>query len=121
MDLAVAFLALAISAVSLGAAIRFGRALTEAQASLRDIRRDHERMQREQADIHGAHEQIRREHEQIRREHEQIHRELGELKAAADMLPAPPPLPKARTGGLDDLRQQLRQAHAEDSAEPTEP
>ena len=89
MDLAVAFLALVISAVSLGAAIRFGRALTEAQASLR----------------------------QIKREHEQLQTELGELKAAAEVVPAPPPLPKSRSGGLDDLRQQLRQAHAEETEE----
>ena len=99
MDLAVAFVALVISGVSLGAAIRFGRALTEAQASLR---------------------QIQREHQQMQREHEQMQRELGELKAATEVLPAPPPLPKARPGGLDDLRQQLRQAHAEETDAGTE-
>jgi anti-sigma factor ChrR (cupin superfamily) len=45
---------------------------------------------------------------------------LAELKAATEIVPAPPPLPKARSGGLDDLRQQLRAAHsaeAEDSEE----
>jgi hypothetical protein len=45
---------------------------------------------------------------------------LAELKAATESIPAPPPLPKARSAGLDDLRQQLRAAHsaeAEDSEE----
>ena len=45
---------------------------------------------------------------------------LAELKAATEIVPAPPPLPKARSGGLDDLRQQLRAAHsaeADDSEE----
>jgi hypothetical protein len=40
---------------------------------------------------------------------------LAELKTATENAPAPPPLPKARSSGLDDLRQQLRAAH---SAEP---
>ena len=89
MDLAVAFVALVISVVSLGAAIRFGRALVELRASLDQVRRDHERLERD----------------------------LNDLKAAAAVLPAPPPLPRTRSGGLDDLRQQLRQAHAEGTEE----
>ena len=89
MDLAVAFVALVISVVSLGAAIRFGRGLIELRAGL----------------------------EQVRREHERVERELADLKAAAEVLPTPPPLPKTRPGGLDDLRQQLRQAHAEGTDE----
>jgi hypothetical protein len=50
----------------------------------------------------------------------ETHAALAELKAATEIVPAPPPLPKARSGGLDDLRQQLRAAHsaeAEDSEE----
>ena len=89
MDVAVAFVALVISVVSLGAVIRFGRGLIELRASLDQVRRDHER----------------------------IERELTDLKAAAEVVPAPPPLPKTRSGGLDDLRQQLRQAHAEETEE----
>ena len=45
--------------------------------------------------------------------------ELNELKAAAEVIPPPPPpLPRARSGGLDDLREQLRASHRED--EPSE-
>lgn len=44
--------------------------------------------------------------------------ELTELKAAAEVLPPPPPLPRARSSGLQDLREQLRAAHRED--EPSE-
>ena len=44
---------------------------------------------------------------------------VDELKAAANVLPAPPPpLPRTRTGGLDDLRQQLREAHREGDDSP---
>jgi septal ring factor EnvC (AmiA/AmiB activator) len=40
--------------------------------------------------------------------------QLGELRAAAEVLP--PPLPRARrtSGGLEDLREQLRAAHREE-------
>ena len=52
---------------------------------------------------------------QLRRELDDTQRQLNELKAAADVVPAPPPpLPRtsrARSGTLDDLRQQLRAAH----------
>ena len=46
---------------------------------------------------------------------EETRRELAELKAGSEAVPAPPlpPLPKTRSGGLDDLREQLRAAHRE--------
>jgi outer membrane murein-binding lipoprotein Lpp len=50
---------------------------------------------------------------------EDLRSEVSELRAAAQVVPVPPPLPKSRPGGLDDLRQQLRAAHSE-SAEPSE-
>src|SRR4051794_19635954 len=42
----------------------------------------------------------------------ELRAEVGELRAASEVLPVPP-LPKTRSGGLDDLRQRLRAAHTE--------
>jgi hypothetical protein len=59
---------------------------------------------------------------QLRAELDETQRQLNELKAAAEATPpsappALPPLPRTRSsGGLDDLREQLRAAHRE---EPT--
>jgi hypothetical protein len=92
MDAAVAFVALIISVVALSAAIRFGRML---------------------AGMPGEISALRRDLDQTRAELENARRELDELKAAAEVLPAPPPLPKTRSAGLDDLRQRLREAHRE--------
>lgn len=50
--------------------------------------------------------------EDLRRELERTQQELSELKAAAQVVPVPP-LPRARRGGLDDLREQLRASHRE--------
>jgi hypothetical protein len=55
---------------------------------------------------------LRRQLEQTQHELDDTRRELGELKAATEIVPAPP-LPKARSGDLDDLREQLRAAHRE--------
>jgi hypothetical protein len=64
---------------------------------------------------------VRAEVDAVRRELQRVVQELGELKAAAEVVPVPP-LPKARRGGLDDLREQLRASHREsadeESAEP---
>ena len=53
--------------------------------------------------------------EDTRRQLDAMRGELSELKAAAEATPPPPPLPKARSAGLDDLRQQLRAAHREEA------
>jgi hypothetical protein len=45
--------------------------------------------------------------------------ELADLRAAA-VVPGPPPLPRTRSGGLDDLRQRLRAAHSESDEAPEE-
>jgi hypothetical protein len=58
----------------------------------------------------------------LRRDLEQTQLEVHELKAATEVLPAPPPpppLPRGRSGGLQDLREQLRAAHRE-SAESSD-
>ena len=46
----------------------------------------------------------------------QTSRELSELKAATEVVPSPP-LPRARSHRLDDLRERLRAAHREENAE----
>jgi hypothetical protein len=54
---------------------------------------------------------------QLRTELDETQRQLNELKAAAEHVPAPPPppLPRSRSGGLEDLREQLRAAHREET------
>ena len=56
------------------------------------------------------------ETKQLRRELDETQRQLNELKAAAEVIPAPPPpLPRSRPAGLQDLREQLRAAHREET------
>jgi len=51
---------------------------------------------------------------QLRAELDQTQRQLNELKASVEAVPPPPAgLPRTRSSGLDDLRQQLRAAHSE--------
>ena len=63
--------------------------------------------------------QLRTELDQTQRQLNDTQRQLNDLKAATEVVPAPPPppLPRARSSGLDDLRQQLRAAHGEDDSE----
>jgi hypothetical protein len=59
---------------------------------------------------------------QLRLELEETRRQLDELKAAAEVLPVPPPpIRRSRTAGLDDLRQRLREAHREPDEPTPEP
>jgi len=54
---------------------------------------------------------------QLRSELDETQRQVNDLKAAADaaVSQAPPPrLPRTRSSGLDDLREQLRAAHREE-------
>src|SRR5439155_10083957 len=107
MELALAALALVFAAVSVAIAMRGGRSsqaseLDAVRANLDQTRRDLE--------------QTRRDLDQTRREVQRLQVEVGDLKAATDVVPAPP-LPKARPGGLDDLREQLRAAHSEGDEE----
>jgi hypothetical protein len=74
------------------------------------------------ADVQSAHEAVHHELGDLRHEIEltqnrldNTQRELAEIKMAAEVGPAPP-LPKARAGSLDDLREQLRAAHREPDA-----
>ncbi|HEY0583861.1 MAG TPA: hypothetical protein VGE94_16890 [Chloroflexota bacterium] len=59
---------------------------------------------------------------QLRRELDETQAQLNELKAAAEVLPVPPPpIRRSRTAGLDDLRQRLREAHREPDEPSSEP
>lgn len=51
---------------------------------------------------------------------DQLGAELRELRASLEAAP-PPPLPKRRSGGLDDLREQLRASAREPDDEPERP
>jgi hypothetical protein len=61
--------------------------------------------------------QLRTELDQTQRQLNETQREVNELKAAAEVIPAPPPLPRTRSSGLDDLREQLRAAHREEPSD----
>ena len=52
---------------------------------------------------------------QLRTELDETQRQLNELKTAAEVVPAPP-LPRTRATGLEDLREQLRASHREETA-----
>lgn len=62
--------------------------------------------------------QLRSELDQTQRQLNETERELNDLKAAAEVIPGPPPppLPRTRSSGLEDLREQLRASHREESA-----
>ncbi len=104
MDLAmgVALLALLAAAIALGVAWRLHRQLSALKAT--------------EAERQQAHERAQQQREQQQRELEQVRRELAELKAAAEVVPVPP-VPKGRSGRLDDLREQLRVAHRESASD----
>jgi hypothetical protein len=58
---------------------------------------------------------------QLRAELDQTQRQVNELKAAVETVPPPPAgLPRTRSSGLDDLREQLRAAHREEDASADE-
>jgi DNA repair exonuclease SbcCD ATPase subunit len=61
--------------------------------------------------------QLRSELDETQRQLNDTRRELNELRAAAEAPPvvAPPPLPRSRSAKLDDLREQLRAAHREET------
>ena|SRR5436190_14688589 len=99
----VAALALVIDAR--GRIARLESALVATQQLGSELKSAHEAVHDELADL-------RSELLTTQRHLDRAQRELGELKAAAEVVPAPP-LPRSRAGGLDDLREQLRAAHRE--------
>jgi septal ring factor EnvC (AmiA/AmiB activator) len=103
--------ALALVLDARGRIARLEAALATAQQVNAELRSAHEAVHAEVADV-------RTELQTTQRDLDRAQRELGELKAAAEVVPAPP-LPRARSGSkLDDLRERLRAAHREpDSAD----
>jgi septal ring factor EnvC (AmiA/AmiB activator) len=103
--------ALALVLDARGRIARLEVALATAQQLNAELRSAHEAVHAEMTDV-------RTELQTTQRHLDRAQRELGELKAAAEVVPAPP-LPKTRSGSnLDDLREQLRAAHREpDSAD----
>jgi uncharacterized membrane protein len=98
MELVLGLLGVVLGAVALGVALQTRAALARAQADL---------------------DQVRNELAEARSRLERLTAELEALRKKVDEPPPAPPLPRARHGGLDDLREQLRAAHAE-SAEAEE-
>jgi hypothetical protein len=84
MELALSVVAILVAVIALGLVLGWRNQLTRLNQELVDIRGDLMRSQGE----------------------------LDELKAATQIVPAPP-LPRARSAGLTDLREQLRAAHRE--------
>jgi hypothetical protein len=100
MDLALALAAILLAVLALGLVL--GLRNQVAQIQRRDTGAELGRLRQEFIDI--------------RRDFDRAQRELEELKAATQIEPAPP-LPRARSGGLTDLREQLRAAHRETEPE----
>jgi septal ring factor EnvC (AmiA/AmiB activator) len=102
-------LAILIGLVALGVALWLAYT---AQSQVRQLRTE---LDQTQSQLNDTRQQVT----ETRQELSDVRQELNELKAAAEVIPPPPPpLPRARSGGLDDLREQLRAAHRED--EPSE-
>ena len=107
--------ALVAGAAALALVLDLRGRVTKLEAALVASRQLNADMQTAHEAVHDELADVRTELQTVQREVEGAHRELDELKAAAAVLPAPP-LPKARSGRLEDLREQLRAAHRDPEA-----
>jgi hypothetical protein len=96
MELPLAVVAILVALVALGLALSLRTQV--AQVPRENSSADVERLRQELIDL--------------RSDLEHAQRELEQLKAATQVVPAPP-LPRARSAALSDLREQLRAAHRE--------
>jgi septal ring factor EnvC (AmiA/AmiB activator) len=119
MELELALAASVIAVVALWLALsarnRLGGVaaeLTSVRTQLQQVRAELDQVRQTRDRAEHALEQLRSEQAQTRREVAQAQRDVADVKTAIDMVPAPP-LPKARSAGLDDLRERLRAAHRE--------
>jgi septation ring formation regulator EzrA len=96
MELALSVVAILLAVVALGLVLGLQKQIAQIPPPRAET----------SADLEG----LRRETIDLRRDLDRAQRELEELKAATEILPAPP-LPRARSAGLTDLREQLRAAH----------
>jgi hypothetical protein len=113
MELALTSAALAVAVAGLVLALTLRSRLDALEKSSAKAVRFEDEARRGHEAMHGEVGDLRRLLEHTRRELEAARAEVAELKAAAEVLPPPPPLPRTRSGGLEDLRQQLRAAHQE--------
>src|SRR5438067_2226872 len=105
-----AFIELLLAVAALIAGVAALALIADARGRLSSLEAGSAQRRQMDADVWAAHEAVSNELEHLRGDLEVTVRELNELKAAAQVMPAPP-LPKARPGGLDDLREQLRASH----------
>jgi hypothetical protein len=98
MELALSVVAILLAVVALGLVLGLRKQVAQIPPPRADTTADLERLRRETIDL--------------RHDLDRAQRELEELKAATQIVPAPP-LPRARSAGLTDLREQLRAAHLE--------
>jgi hypothetical protein len=114
MELALTSAALAIAVAGLVLALTLRSRLDALEKSSAKAIRFEDEARRGHEAMHGEVGDLRRLVEHTRRELDAARAEVAELKAASEVLPPPPPpLPRTRSGGLEDLRQQLRAAHQE--------
>jgi uncharacterized membrane protein len=107
MELVLSVVAILVAVVALVLVLSLRNQL--AQLPRADSGADLERLRR---DSSAEVERLRQELGDIRRDLDRGQGELEQLKAATQIVPAPP-LPRARSAGLNDLREQLRAAHRE--------
>jgi uncharacterized coiled-coil DUF342 family protein len=102
--------AVVIAILALGFAIGLR---TQIARISRTLASDLEQLSRTLVDFRGQVDELRGQVDQLHGQVDGLRRELADLKAAAEVANVPPPLPRARAGRLDDLREQLRASHRE--------
>ena len=107
-------LGLLVLVLAVAAALALG---VLARNEIKQLRSELDETQRQLNDTRGELNDARRDFSDTRQELSDTRRELSELKAAVEAPPvvAPPPLPRRRGARLDDLREQLRASHREET------
>jgi septal ring factor EnvC (AmiA/AmiB activator) len=117
LSLLLGLVALVASVAALAQALDLRGRVARLDATIRAERQRTANLHTAQQKVHDEIARVRAELHTVQRDLDHTQRELGEVKALTEGVPAPP-LPKTRSGGLDDLREQLRAAHRE--PDPTE-
>jgi nickel-type superoxide dismutase maturation protease len=106
MEVALAAIALVVAIVALAIAWRVRE----------HFRAVEERLDAAELQLARAENEVREMVADVRAQLVQTSRDVSELKAATEIVPAPP-LPRGRSRPLDDLRERLRASHREEDAE----